>query len=304
MDKKYHSQVDLLLTVLPILTEFEDFALKGGTAINLFFRDMPRLSVDIDLALIKLLDRDSSIQLIDSNLKTFSQRVMQRYPNFKITTVKSDDGYARKLLISNPKAQIKVEVNDIIRGSVYPCSMKELCPKAQEEFDKFTEVQTYSFDDLYAGKICAALDRQHPRDLFDVNLLLKDKGFTEALRKTFIVYLISHNRPISELINPHRIEITDQFKNNFAGMTTEPITLTELEEAREQIIDLTQNNLSDKEKQFLISFKLAKPDWDLLGLKGIDKLPAVQWKLQNISKMSKDKHREALKELEKKLDLS
>jgi hypothetical protein len=50
MNKTYYDQVDLLLTVLPSLAEIDDFALKGGTAINLFFRDMPRLSVDIDLA--------------------------------------------------------------------------------------------------------------------------------------------------------------------------------------------------------------------------------------------------------------
>lgn len=265
---------------------------------------MPRLSVDIDLALIKLLGREDSIQLIDNNLKAFSLKIKQKYPNFKTTLINSKDGYARKLLIDNLQAQIKVEVNDIIRGTVYPCSMQELCLKAQEEFERYTEVQTYSANDVYGGKICAALDRQHPRDLFDVNLLLKNEGFTETLRKTFIAYLLSHNRPISELINPHRLDITDQFENNFEGMTTEAITLTELEETREQIIDLTQNNLSDQEKQFLISFKLAKPDWNLLGLKNIDKLPAVQWKLQNISKMSKDKHREALKELERKLKLN
>ncbi len=74
MNRGYYDQVELLLTVLPALNEVKDFALKGGTSINLFFRDMPRLSVDIDLALIKILDRDSSIKLIDSNLELFSKK--------------------------------------------------------------------------------------------------------------------------------------------------------------------------------------------------------------------------------------
>lgn len=302
MNKKYYDQVELLLTVLPALNEVKDFALKGGTSINLFFRDMPRLSVDIDLALIKILDRNSSIKLIDSNLELFSKRVKQINPSLKITPKKLSDGFMRSLLIENNKAQIKVEVNDIIRGSVYSCEIKELSPKAQEEYERFVEVQSYSFYDLFAGKICAALDRQHPRDLFDVDLLLKEDGFNDNLRKTFIVYLISHNRPISELINPNRLDITEQFKKNFEGMTSEPVTVSELEEAREKIISLTQK-FDDAEKEFLMSFKSGEPKWDLLGLEAVEKLPAVQWKLLNISKMPKEKHKESLKKLEKKLNL-
>jgi predicted nucleotidyltransferase component of viral defense system len=302
MNRGYYDQVELLLTVLPALNEVKDFALKGGTSINLFFRDMPRLSVDIDLALIKILDRDSSIKLIDSNLELFSKRVKQINPNLKVIPKKLSDGFMRSLLIENNKAQIKVEVNDIIRGSVYPYEIKELSPKAQEEYERFVEVQSYSFYDLFAGKICAALDRQHPRDLFDVDLLLKEDGFNDKLRKTFIIYLISHNRPISELINPNRLDITEQFKKNFEGMTSEPVTVSELEEAREKIISLTQK-FDDAEKEFLMSFKSGEPKWDLLGLEAVEKLPAVQWKLLNISKMSAERHKAAINELERKLEL-
>lgn len=144
MNKRYYDQVDLLLTVLPALGEIKDFALKGGTSINLFFRDMPRLSVDIDLALIKILDRDSSIKLIDSNLSLFTERIKQTNRNLKIIPKKLRDGFTRSLLVGNDKAQIKVEVNDVIRGSVYSCETKGLCPKAQDEFEKFMEVQCYS----------------------------------------------------------------------------------------------------------------------------------------------------------------
>lgn len=84
-------------------------------------------------------------------------------------------------------------------------------------------------------------------------------------------------------------------------MTREPVSQPSLEEARERIISLTKK-LDDKEKEFLISFKSGEPKWDVLGLNGVDKLPAVQWKLLNISKMSKDKHHEALKELKRKLN--
>lgn len=49
ISEPYRAQMDLLLQVLPLVAKEESFALKGGTAINLFVRDMPRLSVDIDL---------------------------------------------------------------------------------------------------------------------------------------------------------------------------------------------------------------------------------------------------------------
>lgn len=54
MDNRYKATVALLLDVMPFVFEQKCFAMKGGTAINLFCRDMPRLSVDIDLVFIGL----------------------------------------------------------------------------------------------------------------------------------------------------------------------------------------------------------------------------------------------------------
>ncbi len=58
----------------------------------------------------------------------------------------------------------------------------------------------------------AALDRQHPRDLFDVSALLANEGLTDALRTAFVVYLISHNRPAVELLAPGRLDIEAEFR--------------------------------------------------------------------------------------------
>lgn len=80
-------------------------------------------------------------------------------------------------------------------------------------------VRVLSLEDTYGGKICAALDRQHPRDLFDIKLLLENEGLTEKIKKAFIVYLISHDRPIVEVLNPGLQDIKQIFENEFAGMT-------------------------------------------------------------------------------------
>lgn len=64
----YKNQVSLLLEVLPVLNEFKCFALKGGTAINLFIHDMPRLSVDIDLTYLPIESRDVFLSNIETKL--------------------------------------------------------------------------------------------------------------------------------------------------------------------------------------------------------------------------------------------
>ena len=68
---RYVAQVRLLLSVLPDIAREPVFALKGGTAINLFYRDMPRLSVDIDLTYLPVADRQSSLEDMDV---TFNRR--------------------------------------------------------------------------------------------------------------------------------------------------------------------------------------------------------------------------------------
>lgn len=157
--------------------------------------------------------------------------------------------------------------------------------------------------DLYGGKLCAALDRQHPRDLFDVKVLLENEGITDEIRKAFIVYLVSHDRPISELLDPARKDFRRIYENEFAGMTVEEVEYDDLIAARETLIETLNKELTDAEKEFLVSLKEGQPMWGALGIKGIDKLPAIQWKLMNIQKMNKKKHAESLEKLKRKLGL-
>ncbi len=80
----YRKQVSLLMRVLPIVAQEKCFALKGGTAINLFIRDMPRLSVDIDLAYLPVLPRDESLQEIDTALKNITTKIEKSIPDAKV----------------------------------------------------------------------------------------------------------------------------------------------------------------------------------------------------------------------------
>ncbi|KTD50114.1 hypothetical protein Lqui_1439 [Legionella quinlivanii] len=302
----YKNQVALLLEVLPVLNDFKCFALKGGTAINLFIHDMPRLSVDIDLTYLPIESRDVFLTNIEVELLKMKQLIEQ----FGVTvkTVLMKNGSISKLQVYSNHGMIKIEPNFVLRGSVFPCEEIELCDKAQGQFLKFMRVRTLSVADLYGGKICAALDRYHPRDLFDIKLLLENQGLTEAIRQAFIVYLASGSRPMHELLEPRITETSQKefestFQNEFSGMTSIPTTHEELKGIQAHLPKLLLSSFTETEKMFLIQLKSGNPDWSLLPIDGIENLPGIQWKLQNINKIPEEKKIEQLNKLKRVLDV-
>lgn len=180
---------------------------------------------------------------------------------------------------------------------MYPPEIKPLSRKAQELFELSLKSRVLSLHELYASKICAALDRQHPRDLFDVHLLLKRGGLRSEIRKAFIVYLISHPRPMVEILCPQQKNIRDIFEKEFKSMVNEDVKIEDLETARNELIVILREDLTRDERRFILSIKLVQPKWDLIEIEGIKNLPAVKWKLLNISKMDPTKHRNAVHKL-------
>src|SRR5450432_4041795 len=75
LSETYRRQAALLVGVMPFVAAEEDFALKGGTAINLFVRDMPRLSVDIDLTYLPIAPRPQSLKAIDAAMKRIAAAI-------------------------------------------------------------------------------------------------------------------------------------------------------------------------------------------------------------------------------------
>ncbi len=297
----YFPQVRLLVAVLPIVAGERRFALKGGTAINLFVRDMPRLSVDIDLAFVPIGDRATALAEIDAALGRITDTLSGRPYAYRVCPGKCQDGRIYGLLVSDRAAEIKIEVSPVLRGCVYPEAMQRIAAHAEAEFG-FAEVPVLSFADLYAGKIIAALDRQHPRDLFDVKLLLAAEGITDDLFRAFLVYLISHDGSMARVLNPSPKPLEDLFERQFVGLTAEPVTLDDLELARTNLIAALHKGIGEHEKTFLMSFKRGEPRWELLGIDHAANLPAVRWKLKNIARMTPARHREALGKLERTLE--
>ncbi len=303
---KFYRQAELLLEVLPVVATQKDLALKGGTAINFFVQDLPRLSVDIDLAYLPIAEREESLADITRSLNEVKEKLESRPGTTVVPKHVSGTGRPESwkgLVIRRADATVKIEPNLTIRGSVFPPEFRSLTPKVEETFECALDMLCLSNADLYGGKICAALDRQHPRDLFDVQLLLRDEGLKKRVRQAFIVYLISHNRPIVELLDPRRQDLKTLYDQEFSGMTWTPVPLSELLSTREELIGRIRCDLTTDERQFLLSVKEGDPRWDLLGIEGIENLPAVQWKLLNIRNMNRASHREAVDKLKACLEL-
>lgn len=297
----YRQQVALLIRTLPFVAQEKIFALKGGTAINLFVRDLPRLSVDIDLTYLPVEDRAASLAAIDAAMLRIKERIEKGIKGSRVNASRSaDEKIVTKLIVRADDVQIKIEVTPVLRGTVYDPVVTGVTPAVEDAFG-FAEIQVVSFADLYAGKIVAALDRQHPRDLFDVRDLLATEGVTNELRRAFLVYLASHNRPMAEVLAPTRKPLGDEFERGFAGMTQEPVALAELETAREAIIAAVVTDMPDDHRRFLLGFKRGEPDWNLLGLADAQNLPAVLWKQRNLERLPADKRSELADALEKVL---
>jgi predicted nucleotidyltransferase component of viral defense system len=295
-DDRYVAQVQLLVRTIPEIAREESFALKGGTAINLFLRDLPRLSVDIDLVYLPVADRASSLEAVRAGLGRIADRLEGRL-GFKVARHLLPDG--KRLIVSADASSIKVEVSPVLRGTVFDPELRSVSPAVEERFG-FAEMQMVSLPDLYAGKIAAALDRQHPRDLFDVHFLYENEGITDDLFRAFLIYLVSHPRPAHELLCPHRLDLSAQYGEEFVGMTVEEVPLATLLEARERLIQEIQGRArGEGARRFLMSFHALEPDWAAIGFADpIGDLPAVQWKRLNLERLRATNTSKFTKQLE------
>lgn len=276
---RYVRQVALLVRTIPEIAEEANFALKGGTAINLFVRNLPRLSVDIDLVYLPVAEREESLAAVKAGLERIAARVEKR-PGLR---AKPLAGNGTKMEVSGGAVRVLIEANPVIRGTVFEAELRPVTPRVEEQFG-FAEMLVVSMADLYAGKIAAALDRQHPRDLFDIHYLFETDGISDELFTAFLVYLVSHSRPPHEILAPHFQDLTSIYENDFVGMTVEEVPLATLEEVRQRLVDEIQHRArASSPSEFLLSFFALEPDWSKLPLEtDVAALPAVRWKQRNL----------------------
>jgi hypothetical protein len=286
MDKSYIEIVRLLLESAPAIFEEPFFAMKGGTAINLFIEDMPRLSVDIDVVYTDYqATRDEALKFISSGLEAARKRLAKLGIEAKVSATKEGDEI--KLFIQRGRNQVKVEVNHVFRGTVLPVQTRQLGDMARKLFTTELFAMILATPELYGSKLVAAMDRQHPRDLFDVHGLFERGGLTTEVVECFVCYLAGHNRPIHEVLFSRDIDMSSTFDHEFAGMARNPITLAELQHVRRKLKKELPAMLTPNQCQFLLGLVTGDPDWKLMKCPHLSQLPAIKWKLQNLAKLKK-----------------
>jgi len=291
------------MRLLPFISKEKCFALKGGTAINFFLRELPRVSVDIDVTYVPVEDRETSLQNIDHSLDRIAKAITNYMPRLQILRWHDKTKRLFKIAVKEPDGIVKIEPNTIVRGTLLPVEKRKVTEAVVELFALSVSMQILSFPELYGGKLCAALGRQHPRDLFDVKILLEHEGITKEILEAFVVYLASNPRPMHELLDPNLKDMSKVFGTEFIGMTSVNVTYETLVKTRKTMIEIIKRDLSNDQRKFLISLKEGKPDWNLVAAAHVEHLPAIQWKLENIGKMDKDKHKKMVQALKKVLSL-
>lgn len=283
MNQIYLDSVRLLLDLAPELFRSRSFALKGGTAINLFYRDLPRLSVDLDLVYC---DHTSTR---GQALAAIREALAEAQKSFQEQGIESRFGGAEgeesKLWLERSGVRVKVEVNHIFRGSLLETVQRPLVKEAQALFFTDMTIPVLHEKELYASKLVAAMDRQHPRDLFDVLGLFEAGGLNETIVECFVGYLAGHNRPVHEILFASKSDIRDAYQNEFIGMTRTAVEMEELVEVRARLFRELPMALSEAHRSFLLSLVRAEPEWALMPFPHLREMPAIRWKLQNLEKL-------------------
>lgn len=276
MNEGSKNQVRLLLAVLPEVAKETCFAMHGGTAINLFLRDMPRLSVDIDLTYVEISRRDEALWAINEGLVRIKESLEVKHPTVRV----QHKANTCKLLLDREGVTVKVEVNMVGRGLLGQPERVPLCDAAQDAFDVFCDMILVPRGQVYGGKLCAALDRQHPRDLFDVKLLLDNEGLSDEIRQGLVYGLLSSNRPTHEMLEPNLLDQRSAFENQFEGMSFREFTYDDFQQVRDNLIQRVRQSLTAQDKVFLLSVNRLNPDWSIYDYEAF---PSVKWKLLNLA---------------------
>jgi hypothetical protein len=293
-----------LVRIAPLALHDDRFALKGGTAINLFVRNLPRLSVDLDLVFVNgALPRAGALAAIAEGLAVAAERL--RKAGYGVLAPRAADGVETRMIVSRGDVTVTVEVNHVIRGTVHPVRRAGMADTAKALLAADIELPLLATEEIYAGKLVAALDRQHPRDLFDVQQLLEHGGITPAIRRCFVAYLGFHNRPLHEVLFAPEKDIERLYLDQFAGMTADEAPLAGLLEARSTLLRTLPPSLDHAERRFLRTLVRGEPDFAALDFPHLAGLPAMQWKLENLRKLREHNRRkfdEQADELDRRLE--
>lgn len=298
MRNEYEKCVKLLIDILPIIGGQTDFAIKGGTAINLFYQDFPRYSEDIDLTYLPIGDRQTSLIDIARKLVFVGKQIEESVFETTVRKKRGGGNLETRISASREFANVKIEVSPVAHGTLFsPANIS--VSESVKNFYKDTSMLVVRFEEVYAGKFSAALDRSLPRDLFDVKIFFENHQLSDSLFRATLIYCLCASRPIHELLSPKEIDIDDQY-DGFKSMMRKHVSLEELYSAKKHLLNKLHEKLEGRAMKFLEDFHQCKPDFSLIGLPQAAELPAIKWKLLNLNKLrvqAPEKHKKLIENI-------
>lgn len=263
-----------------------EFCDERRHGLNLFIEDLPRLSVDIDVVYTDhQASREAALKAISKGLDDARKRLAGIGIEAEISATK--DGDEIKLFVRSRRNLVKVEVNHVFRGTVLPVKPQRLSAETRKLFTTELSAPILAASELYGSKLVAAMDRQHPRDLFDVHGLFERGGLSAEVVECFVCYLAGHNRPVHEVLFSRDQDMSSAFENEFVGLTRKPVDLTTLQQVRRKLKQDLPAALTAGQRQFLLGLVSAEPDWKLMKCPHLSELPAVRWKLENLTRLKR-----------------
>jgi len=282
IDPSFVDATALLVRIVPRVFATDRLALKGGTAINLYLDDAPRLSVDLDLVFTQLgLPREEALAAINDEMR----RIVDALSADGLTAIPAAaaDLGETGVVVADGSAQVKVETNVVFRGTLLTPDLRSLSVGAAEWLRAEASATVVNRAEVFAGKFVAALDRQHPRDLYDV-WRFYERGCAEPeMLSAFVVYLCGHNRPPHEVLDKPEHLLVEDYERALVGMIRGEVpTLESLLASRARLrADIVQG-ISESDRAFLSGFFNCEPDWSLLPYPHANELPALVWKQHNL----------------------
>ena len=282
IDRSFVDATRLLLRIVPRVFETDRLALKGGTAINLYFDDAPRLSVDLDLVFTQHgLEREDALAAINDEIRRAAGALAD--DGLTVRQARSPEAGETGLVVSDGNAQVKVETNVVFRGTLLPTTRAALSEGASAWLGVDAPAPVLDHTEVFAGKFLAALDRQHPRDLFDVWRRYQQGPIDPGTLSAFVVYLCGHNRPAHEVLDAPTRVLVEDYDRALVGMVRGRVPeFPELVEVRRRLAADILGGLSSSDRKFLAGFFAGEPDWSLLPYPVAQLLPALRWKLRNL----------------------
>ena len=296
----YERQCALLVRVLPVLGKESRLALYGGTAINFFLLDSPRLSVDLDLKYAV----SESYRDAQAGIRDALQRICDGMKRSHPGTGCELDGARMALRSADDVAGIKVEVNPVDVGSAFANQYRRLSAAVAGKYRiEPMAVQLLSTAEIYAGKVAAMLERTHLRDLYDVQIMNPGIWDSEEFWSALVLSLVmGRQRDPHKLFEDAGHAAGEDEYRQFEPMMRVRFSRAELERAGVLTRRRVVGQMPDSHRRLLVDAFLSRPDWSAAGI-DIANLPGLLWRMEQIDRMPGRRREEIVASLRRALGL-